>query len=139
MNVLKICLLLTAAAIFIAACSQGPTTTTNAPKNTANISTPAQSQPPTPADEIAKAKELYATNCMICHKDSGKGGKVTIEGKSLEPVDLTSAKLKARTDDKLIKQIVEGVPDEGMPAFKGKLTENEIKQVVSHIRSLQGR
>ena len=138
MNLFKISLLLTAAAIFTAACNQG-TTTTNAPKNNANVTTPAQTQQPTPVDDLAMAKELYVLNCMICHKDSGKGGKVTIEGKSLNPVDFTSEKMKARSDQKLSKQIVEGVPDEGMPSFKGKLTDNEIKQVVSHIRSLQGR
>ena len=138
MNVFKICLLLAAATFFFGACNKSATTT-NVPQNTVNGATPKQTQQPTPVDERALAKELYATNCMICHKDSGKGGKVTIEGKSLNPDDLTSEKLKNKSDEKLIEYVTDGVPDEGMPSFKGKLADNEIRQVVKHIRSLQGR
>ncbi len=82
-------------------------------------------------------KELYTENCMICHKESGKGGKVTIKGKSLKPADLTSDHMKKMTDDKIFEHISEGIPDEGMPSFKDKLKEDQIRQIVKHIRSLQ--
>ena len=83
--------------------------------------------------------DLYAKNCMICHRDTGKGGKVTIEGKTLNPIDLTSAKVRARSDNKLLAQIKEGAPDDGMPAFKTKLSDDEIKQIIQHIRMLQAQ
>ncbi len=38
------------------------------------------------------------------------------------------------TDAKYIDYIENGIPDEGMPAFKGKLTDGEIKDVVIYIR-----
>ena len=42
------------------------------------------------------------------------------------------------TDEKLIGYVTNGVVDEGMPAFKGKLTDDEIKMAVAHVRRLQG-
>ena len=140
MNIFKLCVVFAAVVIFIAACGQTattpsqPNTATNLNKTAA--STPAP--PDQPVDELATAKDLYMTNCMICHKDTGKGGKVTVEGKNLNPADLTSAKMKVRSDDKLSNGISEGSPDDGMPAFKAKLTDAQIKLIVKYVRSLQG-
>lgn len=141
MNALKLCLIILALAVFVAACNQ-TTSTPNTTNTTPNVNKPAETapaQPAAPVDELAAAKELYAKNCMICHKDTGKGGKVTIEGKTLEPEDLTADKFKNKTDEKLFAYISDGVTDEGMPAFKGKLTDDQIKSVVKHIRTLQGK
>ena len=131
------------ALVIIAACSQ--------PSNTpvAKNDSPKSIQSTTPAppmsgnnvelevDEIALGKDLYSTNCMICHKESGKGGKVTIEGKTINPIDLTSEKMRAKSDDKLVKNINDGSPEDGMQAFKGKLTDDEIRSIVQHLRTLQ--
>lgn len=38
------------------------------------------------------------------------------------------------TDDKYIDYIKNGVPEEGMPAFKDRLTEQQIKDIVKLIR-----
>ena len=75
---------------------------------------------------------------MICHKESGKGGKVTIDGKSIDPDDVTTARLKAKPDEKIYEYISDGFPDDGMPAYKDKLSPEQIKAIVSHIRTLQG-
>ena len=141
MKAFKLCLIILAFAIFIAACNQAASTP-NTTNTTANVNKPAETAPAQsaePTDELAAAKVLYAKNCMICHKDTGKGGKVTIEGKTLEPEDLTADKFKNKTDEKLFAYISDGVTDEGMPAFKGKLTDDQIKSVVKHIRTLQGK
>ncbi|MEO6656099.1 MAG: cytochrome c [Pyrinomonadaceae bacterium] len=137
MNSFKLAVALVILAIFIVACSQNTVTpvANNAPTKTDRPV--AASTTPTAVDEVAMAKELYATNCMICHKDNGKGGKVTIEGKSLKADDLTTDHMKKHSDEKLFSHISDGVPDEGMPAFKGKLTEDEIKAVIKHLRTLQ--
>ena len=76
-------------------------------------------------------------NCMTCHKETGKGGKVTVEGKNLDPDDLTSERMKSKSDEKLYSYIADGIVDEGMPAFKDTLTAEEIKSVVAHMRTLQ--
>jgi mono/diheme cytochrome c family protein len=104
--------------------------TANAPKT-----------PPVPAatiDELASGRKVYETNCMICHRADGTGGRVSIEGRNLNVENLTAVKIKNFSDEKIIGYIMNGVEDEGMPAFKGKLSEGELRDVVKHIRVLQG-
>ena len=108
--------------------------------NAATAANAASPQPP--ATEVASAKsgkELYVVNCLNCHGAFGKGGKVTVDGKSLDPDDLTSERMKAKTDEKLYGYISDGIVDEGMPAFKDTLKPDEIKAVVAHMRELQSR
>jgi mono/diheme cytochrome c family protein len=146
MTMIKIAILFTFTMLFIAACGDAGsnvTTTANTQTNRlANVATPAGTpvlNDTANADDVAvgKGKEIYATNCVICHKDTGKGGKVTIKGKSINAEDLTTDKIKKMTDEKLIGYVTNGIPDEGMPAFKDKLSEEEIKAAVAHVRVLQ--
>ncbi len=136
---LKAGLITLAIVIFIAACGQ-TTPTFNKTNTVSNATITRENLPLKPSeevDELAAAKDLFAANCMICHKDTGKGGKVTIDGKNIKPFDLTSDKMKARTDDKLIAQIKDGSTDDGMPAFNDKLSDDQIKQIVKYMRKLQ--
>ena len=112
------------------ACSQDETSNVNA--NRARKGTPV---PVATVDELASGKKVYETSCMICHKDDGTGGRITIEGKNLNVEDLTGDKIKKMTDEKIITYIMNGVEDEGMPAFKGKLSEGEMRDVVKFIRT----
>jgi mono/diheme cytochrome c family protein len=155
MNYFKIFLLVLAAAAFALSCGQSPQSpnTRSAAPNSAWTNTGSNSTGASNSDTYPPAQkrlqsdatnnvlevspDLYEKNCMICHKDTGKGGKVTIEGKTLNPSDLTSARMKARTDEKLLEGIKEGVPDEGMPAFKTKLADEQIKSIVQYIRNLK--
>jgi mono/diheme cytochrome c family protein len=121
------------AVIVAASCSQA-TNTANTNKTAANTATP----PPTPVISRAPdGKELFALNCMICHKENGSGGEVTINGKKLSAENLTTDKIKKMTDEKLIGYVRDGIEDEGMPAFKDKMTPEEIRAVVAHVRILQ--
>lgn len=86
-------------------------------------------------NELASGKKVYEQSCANCHKGNGTGGTMEIEGKKLNPDDLTSEKIAKFSDEKIIGYIVNGVPDEGMPAFKGKLSEGEIRDVVKYIRT----
>jgi len=104
--------------------------------NSATTSSPAQ--PALPAatfDAMASGRKVYEANCVACHKADGTGGEVVIEGKKLDPDDLTSAKIKGFSDEKILGYIMNGVVDEGMPAFKGKLSEGEMRDVVKYIRT----
>ena len=136
MKIFKLVIVITAAAIFALACGQS-TTTPNVARTNVNTTKPATTATATPVDETAVARDLYTTNCMTCHKDSGKGGKVTVDGKSLDPDDITTAKMAAKSDEKLTEYIRDGFPDDGMPAFKDKLTAEQISAIVKHVRTLQ--
>jgi mono/diheme cytochrome c family protein len=98
-------------------------------------STPAAAPTATPSDALAASRDLYKTNCAKCHQDSGKGGKTVVDGKNINPKDLTGDKMKKRDDEKLFDDIAEGSPDDGMPAFKGKLSDAQINEVIRYIRA----
>lgn len=137
MNLFKLFAIIVAAAFFAVACGQSATpSVSNVTANKPAAATPATASPAQP-DEMAVAKGLYSTNCAVCHKETGKGGKVTVEGRTIEPDDITTAKMAAKPDEKFYKYIAEGFPDDGMPAFKAKLSDAEIKALIKYVRSLQ--
>ena len=103
--------------------------------NTANTTAPGTPLPKATIDELASGKKLYADNCANCHKENGTGGEVVIEGKKLNPDDLTDAKRKALTDEKIIRTMMDGIEDDGMPSFKNKLSEGEMRDVVKFVRT----
>ena len=118
------------------ACSSDQTAVNN------TIANSSPKTPPVPAatiDQTASGKKVFETNCILCHRSDGTGGRVSIEGKNLNVENLTSVKIKGFSDEKLIGYVMNGVEDEGMPAFKGKLSEGEMRDVVKHIRLLQGK
>ncbi|MBA2735703.1 MAG: cytochrome c [Acidobacteria bacterium] len=137
MKFLKTFFVLSAFALFITACGETAKNTLNTANNTVvvtNSNANAITKPTVAFDEFASAREIYTTSCSKCHKEDGTGGKIEIEGKTLNAENLTTDKIKKMTDAKYIDYIENGIPDEGMPAFKGKLTDGEIKDVVIYIR-----
>jgi mono/diheme cytochrome c family protein len=120
-------------ALFLIGCTQASNTSTN------NAASPAAAKPQNvsiapPFDLMARGRDLYMTNCAACHKEDGRGGKMEIEERTFKPDDLASAKIRSFPDDKVITYIYNGVEEEGMPAFKDKLSEAEIREVVKYIR-----
>ncbi len=78
-------------------------------------------------------------NCAACHGKDGKGQ--TMMGRKLVIKDLTDAKVQASfTDDQATKAIKEGVTDNGqtkMKAFADKLSDDDVKALVAHVRSFK--
>ena len=122
------------ACVAIASCAGGTSNNTATVNTTNNRTTPATPLPAATIDELASGRKVYETNCQGCHKETGKGGPVEIEGKKINPDDLTSDKIKGFSDEKILGYIMNGIEDEGMPAFKGKLSEGEMRDVVKFIR-----
>lgn len=123
---------LIATLLIIAGCSAE-----KAPNVAVNSTNSAPVQPPLPAasiDELASGRSLYKENCAACHKENGTGGETLFEGKKLKAENLTSAEIKGFSDEKIIGYIQKGVEDEGMPAFEGKLSEGQMRDVVKFIR-----
>ncbi|GAN33405.1 MAG: cytochrome c [Candidatus Brocadia sp. AMX2] len=87
-----------------------------------------------PASKAADidAKKLFMTHCKTCH---GEDGHPTDLGLGLGAREFANAEWQAKTtDEQIIKQINNGTPEKMMP-FKEKLTQDEIKALVSVIRS----
>ena len=88
----------------------------------------------------ADVQENWTKNCASCHGKDGKGD--TKAGKKAEVKDLTDATYQASfTDEQMFKQIKEGMKDkagkEKMKAFADKLSDEEIKALVAHVRSFK--
>jgi cytochrome c553 len=87
----------------------------------------------------ADVKENYSANCAKCHGEDGKGE--TKMGKKAGCKDYTDAKVQGELkDDKAFKSIKEGAKDgdkEVMKAFGEKLSDDEIKALVAHMRSFK--
>ncbi len=85
------------------------------------------------------ANTIWDKNCAACHGKDGKGS--TMMGRRLSIKDLTDAKVQASFDDALAtKTIKEGVIDKGtekMKAFGDKLSNDDIKALVAHVRSFK--
>lgn len=85
------------------------------------------------ADEGA---DNFEKKCGACH---GKDGKAATKmGEKMKIKDMTAAEFwKDQTDDKLTKAITDGIADKKMPAFKEKLTGDQIKAVVKHLNTFK--
>lgn len=134
MKLTKLLLIALAVALFAVAC--GDSTSTNQTANTGGTQpTPAASPKATATatpDELAAAKTSYAQFCTNCHQDKGEGGMVKIEGKRIKVPSLLEGHGLEHSDAEFAKQISNG--GDGMPAFKDRLTPEQINALVKYIR-----
>ncbi|MGA7841446.1 MAG: cytochrome c [Candidatus Acidiferrales bacterium] len=79
------------------------------------------------------AAGLYKSKCAACHGPDGTGNVPT--GKALGVTDLTSADVQKQTDAQLTDSIANG-KGKKMPAYEGKVTDDQIKELVGYIREL---
>jgi mono/diheme cytochrome c family protein len=77
--------------------------------------------------------QLFATNCSSCHGKGAVGGSA--------PVLNSQEFLKITTDAQMNNLIAGGVPGTEMPAwslaFAGTLTDEQIRQITTYLRSLE--
>ena len=80
---------------------------------------------PTP-ERKAELRHLLVQDCGSCHGLTLQGG--------LGPALLPEA-LRTKSDDLLVTIIMEGRPGTPMPPWRGLLTENEVRWLVTVMRS----
>ena len=73
------------------------------------------------------AAATFKAKCAMCHGADGKGGKMGTR-------DFASAEVKAETDAQLTDIVTKGKGK--MPAYGGKLSDADIKGLVTYVRSL---
>jgi mono/diheme cytochrome c family protein len=78
--------------------------------------------------------QTFKSNCVVCHGADGTG---TATGKSLKAPDLHSDAVQKMTVAQMITQISDG--KNNMPPFKSTLTDDQIKDVVTYVRTTFGK
>ena len=79
-----------------------------------------------------KTQSLYKSKCQGCH---GADGKATTMGKKLGARDFQDPAVTSMSDDDLKKITSDG--KNKMPAYKGKLTEQQIDDLVKYLKDLK--
>lgn len=93
-------------------------------------------------DGNAKAgRQIHVNNCQRCHGPAGKGDGPAGKLLKTKPADWTNKqKMSGLSDDHIYKIIWGGGGSVGkstlMPAFKDKLSDQQIRDVRAFIRSL---
>ena len=72
-------------------------------------------------DAVTKGRRLYRSTCYICHLDSGGRGP-----------DLRKTRLKGQD---FIRVVVKGRKGTQMPAWQGKLTEDEMWMILAFLEA----
>jgi mono/diheme cytochrome c family protein len=97
-----------------------------------NGAQPTPSATATP-DAFAAARGTYAKDCQECHGADGKGGRVKLDdGSRLRVPSFREGHALRHPNSEFVKQITNG--GDGMPAYKDKLSKEQIDELVSYIR-----
>lgn len=121
-------LLIALFAMFVTSCSSqtSPTSTT---RSSANNAATAAATP----DPLAATRGVFAKNCQSCHGVEGKGGPVKLEdGTRLRVPTFREGHALRHPDSDFRKQIEKG--GDGMPAFKDKLSSQQMDDLIKFIR-----
>jgi mono/diheme cytochrome c family protein len=122
----------------IAACG-GSTTSSSADPNATLAPVPAEYAGltnPLGAEAAEVGADVFETNCQACHGPQGHGDGPA--GQALDPRPRNLAKVQVDAgDDFLFWRIHDGKPGTSMVAWKGILTDEQIWQTVSFIRTLK--
>ena len=90
-------------------------------------------------DSIGIGKQHYIRQCVECHGLDGRGNTEMVEFLIERPANLRKEKWKYGTMDAGVFRIVrDGTPND-MPAFKEKLSEEQMWHVVNYMKSIRGK
>lgn len=93
------------------------------------------------AADLQRGASTYKELCAKCHGAAGKGDGKEAATLSTKPKDLTEcARMTTFTDERLFQIVKEGGAAAGlskdMPPYADALEDDEIRDTVSHVRSL---
>jgi mono/diheme cytochrome c family protein len=88
------------------------------------------------ADVLKKGKSLFTANCQKCHGPEGKGDGPDSKADS-PAADLTDDFRTALNPDGVLYYKIWNGHQTDMPAFKSKLTKDEVWTLVEYVKSLR--
>jgi mono/diheme cytochrome c family protein len=125
--------------LFLSACGGNETSLPAANENATLAPVPAEYAGltnPLGAETAEAGAEVFRTNCEMCHGPQGHGDGPA--GQSLEPKPGNLAQVQSKAgDDYLFWRIHDGKPGTSMVAWKGILTDEQIWQAISFLRTLE--
>ena len=86
---------------------------------------------------ITAGKQIFTTTCAPCHGPSGRGDGPAAVALNPRPANFSSPAITGDSDGALFWKLSEGRG--AMVAFKSTLSETQRWELVSYIRSLQGK
>jgi putative heme-binding domain-containing protein len=94
--------------------------------------------PPNPfagnSQAIAQGEQIYNQNCTSCHGPNGGAGEI-----GPEIIHNLSVPLRGELNDNQILEVIrDGAPGTAMPAWKGKLADDDILKIGAFLHSLRG-
>ena len=89
---------------------------------------------------LAAGRRLFREHCQRCHGPQGKGNGSDADPKYRREMDLTSAARADRNPDGIVfHKIWSGREKPKMPAFKDKLTQEQVWTLVGFVQSLRAK
>ncbi|MFN8471651.1 MAG: CopD family protein [Anaerolineae bacterium] len=90
--------------------------------------------PPTDAS-VARGREVYERDCLVCHGARGRGDGPMSVSLNPRPADFRVHMAAGHTDAQLFDWITNGVQGTGMPPFSQGLSVDERWDVINYIRT----
>ena len=84
----------------------------------------------------ARGQVLYDEHCARCHGLTGKGDGPEAAKLTVPPANFHTARSKAKTDFELLTTISYGIAFSPMHAWRGKITDDELLELVRYLREL---
>lgn len=90
------------------------------------------------AQQTTDAAQLYARNCASCHGANGAPNPVMARSLGAIP-DFTDPRVVVALPDSVLINAVTAGKGRNMPAYRGRLTADQIRALVAHVRTLSRR
>lgn len=85
---------------------------------------------------LIRGQALYEQHCLACHGKAGDGRGPDAQYLIVPPANFTSPSLRAKTDADLLMAISNGVLFSPMHAWRDRLSEENVRDLISYLRML---
>lgn len=79
---------------------------------------------------------IYSQHCLRCHGEKLDGNGPAAQDLIVRPADLTSNRSRMKSDWELLVPLTNGVLFTPMHSYRGKLSDQQMLDVLSYIRSV---